>query len=434
MRRASPLLLYGGTFVVVFGLLKVHATYIGDYDVSSSSRAWWALAFGIVLCVGAYAVGLPDLTEGGSRITSAVAATGAGAIITSLAQLALGSAVLPRFVVLLGAVILTNWYAVCASLAEGARGAQARRARVFAIVSEDEAVALREEVRAGARQSATLVGTLTPKAASVGNVLRDAAEAAGATVVVLDRAAQADERIVAEAAELHEAGVRVRTLALFYEEWLGKLPVAELERVSLMFDIGEIHRLHYGRLKRVLDLAAAFAGTAVLIAILPVVLVGNALANRGPLFYHQPRVGKGGAVFDILKFRTMRPGDAASEWTAERDRRVTPFGRWLRRSHLDELPQVLNILRGDLSTVGPRPEQPHYVEELTEKIPFYGFRHLVRPGLTGWAQITYSYGASDLDALEKLQYEFFYLRHQSLSLDLKILARTLRSVVRLTGR
>jgi lipopolysaccharide/colanic/teichoic acid biosynthesis glycosyltransferase len=130
----------------------------------------------------------------------------------------------------------------------------------------------------------------------------------------------------------------------------------------------------------------------------------------------------------------MSPDGRISEWTAEDDPRITPFGRWLRRTHLDELPQAVNILRGDLSIVGPRPEQPRYVEELIEKIPFYNLRHLVRPGLTGWAQVKYPYGASQADALEKLQYEFYYLRHQGLALDARILLRTIRHVVGRAGR
>jgi lipopolysaccharide/colanic/teichoic acid biosynthesis glycosyltransferase len=254
---------------------------------------------------------------------------------------------------------------------------------------------------------------------------------------VLGRRAQADESVVGQAAELHEAGTRIRTLTLFYEEWLGKLPISELERVSLMFDIGELHRARYGRMKRVLDVVLAAAGAVVLLAILPVVAVGNLVGNRGSLFYRQQRVGRGGRRFQIVKLRTMRSdgrGSQTTEWTARDDDRITPFGRLLRRSHLDELPQVVNILRGDLSVVGPRPEQPHYVEELAEKIPFYGLRHLVRPGLTGWAQVKYDYGASDLDAMEKLQYEFFYLRRQGIGLDVRIIGRTIRSVLGRGGR
>jgi lipopolysaccharide/colanic/teichoic acid biosynthesis glycosyltransferase len=132
----------------------------------------------------------------------------------------------------------------------------------------------------------------------------------------------------------------------------------------------------------------------------------------------------------------MRAGSAAeaADWTDSQDLRITPFGRFLRRSHLDELPQVWNILRGELSVVGPRPEQPQVVAQLVDKVPFYGIRHLVRPGLTGWAQVKYQYAGTEAETLEKLQYGFFYLRRQSLALDLRIVGRTARSVVGREGR
>ena len=172
-----------------------------------------------------------------------------------------------------------------------------------------------------------------------------------------------------------------------------------------------------------------------LVALAPAVWALNLIGNRGPLLYRQERTGKDGETFRIIKFRTMRPSTSSiGSWTTDDDPRITPVGKLLRRSHLDEAPQLINILRGDLSFVGPRPEQPHYVAELTEKIPFYGLRHLVRPGLTGWAQVKYPYGANELDALEKLQYEFFYLRHQSLGLDARILGRTIRDVLGRAGR
>ena len=252
-----------------------------------------------------------------------------------------------------------------------------------------------------------------------------------ATVIVLDRLALADPTVVAQAAALHESGLRVRTLSLFYEEWLGKFPLAELERASLLFDIREVHGQRYLRVKRLLDLAVGLLGFVVLVVATPFVWLGNLVANRGPLFYRQPRVGKDGHPFEILKFRTMRPEGATlvNEWASANDPRVTPLGRFLRRTHVDELPQMANIVRGDLSVVGPRPEQPHYVEELSEKLPFYSLRHLVRPGLTGWAQVKYGYAGDERDALEKLQYEFWYLRYQSLLLDLRIVGRTIRSVI-----
>lgn len=130
----------------------------------------------------------------------------------------------------------------------------------------------------------------------------------------------------------------------------------------------------------------------------------------------------------------MRGRSERGDWTVEGDPRITRFGLFLRRTHLDELPQVVNILRGDQSLVGPRPEQPQYVADLREKIPFYDIRHMVRPGLTGWAQVKYPYGASELDALEKLQYDCYYLRHQGIGLDVRIIGRTLRSVIRRGGR
>ncbi len=178
-----------------------------------------------------------------------------------------------------------------------------------------------------------------------------------------------------------------------------------------------------------MDLAIAVALLPVLVAVTPLVVLGNLIANRGPLMFHQERVGKGGRAFRIHKFRTMAPGTRSGEWTELDDDRVTPFGRVLRATHVDELPQLVNVVRGDLSLVGPRPEQPHYVEQLEAKLPYYQLRHLVQPGLTGWAQVKRGYGRSEGDALEKLQYEFYYLRRQAFAVDVRILVRTLRTVL-----
>jgi lipopolysaccharide/colanic/teichoic acid biosynthesis glycosyltransferase len=202
----------------------------------------------------------------------------------------------------------------------------------------------------------------------------------------------------------------------------------------MMFDIGEVHRARYGRLKRIIDVAIAVVGLIPLTLIIPVVVVGDLVANRGPLFFRQTRIGRRGREFSIVKFRTMLPDGDDRRWTTKDDPRVTRFGKLLRRTHLDELPQVLNILRGDLAVVGPRPEQPHYVDELRQKLPFYDLRHLVRPGLTGWAQVKYGYAGDESDALEKLQYEFYYLRRQSLAFDARIIVRTARSIVTKGGR
>jgi lipopolysaccharide/colanic/teichoic acid biosynthesis glycosyltransferase len=439
VRHLARAVLVAGTAATVLGLSKAHAVR-NDYDYTASSRFGWSLAYIALLVVAAYGAGLPDLVRTRRSVLAAAAgSTAAAAVGISLAQLLVGSALLPRFVVLVSPAVLVPVYVLCSALSRDGHAYDRERDRVVAVAGPEEAAHLADELGLGPERPAVLVAVLDPTAARSDGPghrpLVEAALAATATAVVLDRAAQADESIVAQAATLHEDGVRVRTLSLFYDQWLGKLPLSELERVALMFDIGELHRARYGRLKRIADVALAAVGLLALLAVLPVALVGNAAGNRGPLFFRQPRVGKRGRVFEIVKFRTMRVGPPGpSAWTTPDDPRVTRFGAWLRRTHVDELPQVLNVLRGDLSVVGPRPEQPHYVSELAAKIPFYDLRHLVRPGVTGWAQVKYPYGSSEGDALEKLQYEFYYLRHQGLALDLRILGRTIRSIAGRGGR
>jgi lipopolysaccharide/colanic/teichoic acid biosynthesis glycosyltransferase len=439
MQRVARRGLYLAIAVTVFGLAKLHAAAHG-YDLTTSARFGWVLAFIVIACVAAYATGLPEQVR--SRRAAWLAASGAAglaALALSVAQLVLGSALLPRSVLFGTAIVMVPLGALGAAVARDTGARAGERDRVVLVADLDDVAALARELDEAPERPALLVGALTPTEARPTEPPRrpvvEAVAATGATVLVLGRAAQSDEEIVIQAAALHEQGVRVRTLSLFYEQWLGKLPVTELERVSLLFDVGEVHAPRYARVKRLVDVAVAALALPFAALVVPVVLAVNLVGNRGPLFFRQPRTGRHGRPFEILKFRTMTPnGDGDGTCTAERDPRVTPFGRFLRRSHLDELPQVWNILRGDLSLVGPRPEQPHLVEQLEAKIPFYGFRHLVRPGLTGWAQVKYHYGEDDADALEKLQYEFFYLRRQCLALDARIVMRTVRHVLGLEGR
>jgi len=156
------------------------------------------------------------------------------------------------------------------------------------------------------------------------------------------------------------------------------------------------------------------------------------LTSRGPVFYHQERVGLNGRVFTVHKLRTMREDAEAATgpvWSGPNDARVTPIGGFLRRARLDEIPQLWNVLLGEMSFVGPRPERPSFVQELTEKIPFYGQRHVVKPGVTGWAQVRYTYGASIEDAIEKLQYDLYYIKNMSFALDVVIVLDTIKTVV-----
>ncbi len=439
MRRAARPVMYLGVLVVVFGLAKVHAAYVGHYDLTGSGRFGWTIAYAAILCLCAYGFGLPDLPRTKRAVLgSSVGAAFAGAATISFLQLFVGDALLPRFVVFGAAMLLPDWFRLSSQLASGGRLRAEARDRVVLVAGSAEALALEGELGLNPEKPASLAVHLTPAAAVPHGTQRPLIDAAvGATVLVLDAAAQRDDTIVAQATELHANGLRVRTLTSFYEEWLGKLPLSELERASMLFDIGEVHRLRYGRAKRLFDIVLSTIGLLPLAVLLPCVALANLAGNRGPLLYRQARVGKGGAIFTIVKLRTMRPisaGEMANEWTTEDDPRITGVGKVLRRTHLDELPQVLNVLRGDLSVVGPRPEQPHYVEELSEKLAFYQLRHSVRPGITGWAQVKYGYAGSESDALEKLQYEFWYLRHQSMAIDLRVLGRTIRSVLGSEGR
>jgi lipopolysaccharide/colanic/teichoic acid biosynthesis glycosyltransferase len=442
-RRSARVVTYAGIVVIVLGLGLVHARLVADppYDFAGTFRFAWTLIYIALLGVIAYGLGLPDLTRSaGQGLRLAVLAAAGGAIAISVVQLVAGDALLPRFVVFGAAILLVPWYLLCAGLADTGSSGGAQRDRVLVVSDSSSTTALRQEMAHGAERAARIVRVVRVSEGEPSGTdeqpLVAMAREDGITMLVLDREAQEIPPIVAQAAQMHQAGLRVRTLSLFYEEWLGKLPLSELERVSLLFDIGEVHRSGYVRLKRLLDILLAIAGLVVLGLAVPVVVVANRFGNRGSLLYRQPRVGKGGVEFEILKFRTMVPptSDGSTVWTGSNDPRITRFGRTLRLTHLDELPQVVNILRGELSVVGPRPEQPHYVAELAEKIPFYNLRHLVRPGLTGWAQVKYGYAADESDALEKLQYEFFYLRHQSPGLDARIVGRTVRSVLRSEGR
>jgi sugar transferase (PEP-CTERM system associated) len=227
-------------------------------------------------------------------------------------------------------------------------------------------------------------------------------------------------------------GVTFDHLASVYEEYTGKIAVENLRPSWLIFSDGFRKTRASIAIKRAVDVALSLAGLAIGLPVIAIVALAVRLSSHGPVFYHQERVGLNGRTFMVHKFRTMGTNAEAATgpvWSAKNDSRVTPVGRFLRRARLDEIPQLWNVLRGDMSFVGPRPERPTFVEELTTKIPFYGQRHVVKPGLTGWAQIRYTYGASVEDAIEKLQYDLYYIKNLSLSLDLVIVLETIKTVV-----
>jgi sugar transferase (PEP-CTERM system associated) len=227
-------------------------------------------------------------------------------------------------------------------------------------------------------------------------------------------------------------GVTFDHLASVYEEYTGKIAVENLRPSWLIFSTGFRKPRSLGAVKRAVDIGVAGVGLVLAAPLMLCVAALVKIVSRGPILYRQQRVGEHGQVFTLIKFRSMRT-DAEDKtgpvWAREEDDRIIPSGRFLRRARLDELPQLWNVLLGNMSLVGPRPERPEFIQELTRVIPFYGQRHVVKPGVTGWAQVRYSYGASVEDAMEKLQYDLFYIKNLSIALDLFIIFLTVKTVI-----
>ena len=228
------------------------------------------------------------------------------------------------------------------------------------------------------------------------------------------------------------AGVRVEDATTTYERLTGKILIDDLRPSWLIFSDG-FHASRATRaIKRTLDLAAALIGLTAALPLMALSAVAIRLDSPGPIVYRQQRVGENGRPFTLHKFRSMR-ADAerggTPVWARDRDDRITRVGRILRVTRIDELPQLWDVLRGDMSVVGPRPERPYFVEQLASVIPFYMERHAVKPGITGWAQVKYRYGASIEDATEKLRYDLYYIKHLSIFFDLTIVFDTVKVVL-----
>jgi exopolysaccharide biosynthesis polyprenyl glycosylphosphotransferase len=239
--------------------------------------------------------------------------------------------------------------------------------------------------------------------------------------------------------DAYERGVVITPMPILYERVTERVPVEHVgDNWAVVLPIAGTSVFNpYPILKRFADILMALIGLSIFVLLLPVIAILIRLDSPGNIFYTQERVGLNGRRFKIIKLRTMIP-DAEAQTGAvfaqTNDDRITRMGRFMRKTRLDELPQLWNILKGDMSMIGPRPERPEHIKRLQEKIPFYRTRHTIRPGLTGWAQVRYHYGANDEDSLIKLQYDLYYVRHQSLLLDLSIIMRTIRHVLSMRGQ
>ncbi len=264
---------------------------------------------------------------------------------------------------------------------------------------------------------------------TAGQSIREEVGKHGANVVVVPRRLKHNQTFTSELYKLLSGGIEVRDLAHFYELVTRKIPLSEVEEVWFLEHVANQPKF-YEQLKRAGEILFALLLQIALLPLEAVLALVTIIVSPGPVIYKQTRVGKDAKTFTLYKFRTMRVDAerAGAQWSGIQDDRVTPFGKFLRWTHLDELPQLVNIMKGDLSFVGPRPERPEFVESLKKHIPYYEMRHIVHPGVTGWAQIHHHYAAPDADSYEKLQYDIYYIKNRSLVLDLAIIVKTLRSV------
>jgi sugar transferase (PEP-CTERM system associated) len=227
-------------------------------------------------------------------------------------------------------------------------------------------------------------------------------------------------------------GITILELSSFFERENGHLQLDSMNASWMILAEGFTQGMLRDTVKRLFDLLVSAGMLAVTLPIMALAALLIKLESPGPVLYRQERVGQGGRPFTILKFRSMcvdAEKDGKPRWAGQNDSRITLIGRIIRRTRIDELPQIFNVFFGEMSFVGPRPERPYFVQDLTQKIPYYGVRHTVKPGITGWAQVRYPYGASDEDAMHKLQYDLYYVKNHSLFLDLMILFQTTQVVL-----
>ena len=389
-----------------------------------------AAVYGVAFLIVAYAAGLYDWRERARPaalllrilLVASLAAAVTLGFFYLVFYLPIGRYAIAAAVALTGPLVLLPRYAVLHLL-------RSRPARMLFLGRGPLAAKLEESLRHGTPYEIVRAEEGLPAAP---DALADFCRARGVDEIVLPADAAELEPVLLPALRCLPLGCRIRSEADFHEDLWSSVPVEHVGH-DWMLSRGLDTSNHVAEgVKRLADVVLALL---ILIALAPftlLALVAIALSADGPLFYRQPRVGRYGRTFRIWKLRTMRVGAeaAGAQWASDDDPRRTAVGRWLRRTRLDEVPQVANILLGEMSFVGPRPERPEFVRELEVLLPYYAWRHFVRPGLTGWAQVNLPYGSSVEDARRKLEYDLYYVRHYSLLTDLLIVLRTAAAALR----
>lgn len=351
-------------------------------------------------------------------------------------------AAIAPFVYSLGFALLTPALILLRRAYEWIGGQKAFRERVYVLGAGDYARSIVQAIRAHPDIGMEVVFWE--------DVLLEPSQRKQLWIDVLDRIAKADPPVhriivamevqrgelpVQELLMLRFRGIEVEEGGALRERLHGKIQLDGLRPSSFLYSDG--FRIHPAQqfARQIVSLTTAAIGLLLFLPLFPFVALAVKLASKGPLFFRQPRVGMGGRIFNIVKFRTMFT-DAeqnGARWAIKDDPRVTRTGRFLRKTRIDEIPQLWNVLRGDMGLVGPRPERPEFVAWLKQELPFYYLRTLIRPGLTGWAQVRYGYGATLAETKEKLEYDLYYIKHTSLGLDLLILFETVKTILRGRG-
>lgn len=333
---------------------------------------------------------------------------------------------LPRLFILYYGVLSFTFTAIWRMARPG--WAVARR-RALIVGSGPGVTALLDALRQEAPQDYEVAGVIADPGTAL---LPDLAREKQVTEIVLTH----ESALLPAILDCYEQGFCIVPLPVLYEQVTGRVPVDQLGAwYWLPGTSGSIFD-PYPPVKRSMDLILSVIGLGLFALLLPWIAAAIRLDSAGPVFFRQERVGQGGRPFRVWKLRTMIPdaeAETGPQWAAGNDPRVTRAGRWLRRARLDEAPQLVNVLRGEMSLIGPRPERPEFVRDLAAAIPYYRARHAVRPGITGWAQVCYPYGRSVEDARIKLEYDLYYIRHRSLALDLVILLRTAGKMLSFQG-
>jgi sugar transferase (PEP-CTERM system associated) len=344
---------------------------------------------------------------------------------------------LPRYSALSGLIILTfallGWRATYGWLLQQ----PFFRERVYVLGTGERAERLVQGLHARAALGIEVVGwtgnlegELTRE--SVGMHLTNLVRESGVHRVIVAMPDRRGTLPVEELLALRLSGVKVEEATSWLEKISGRIEVEQLYPSWLIFREGFRFSNIFRLIRRVVNFFFALIGLILALPLIPFIALAIKLDSPGPVLYRQKRVGRGGITFFCYKFRTMRKdaeADSGATWALDNDPRITRFGKFLRASRLDEIPQLWCVLKGDMHFVGPRPERPEFVEWLSKEIPYYGVRHTVRPGITGWAQVQYKYGNTVQDAREKLQYDLFYIKNASIGLDLLIMFQTVKIVL-----